>query len=102
MAESTDAIEIDGPIGEGEGQVLRSCLALSLITRKELRITNIRPRRRTWFDATNLNAVEAAGIRFMRQIGFDLQLYFSTGLRSQTSSIRRRIAIVTAWVRSFA
>ena len=29
MAESTDAIEIDGSIGEGAGQVLRSCLALS-------------------------------------------------------------------------
>lgn len=61
MGESTDAIEIDGSIGEGGGQVLRSCLALSLITGKELRITNIRTRRRNpGLMPQHLKAVEAA------------------------------------------
>ena len=40
-AESTDIIEIDGSIGQGGGQVLRSALALSLVTGKEPKISNI-------------------------------------------------------------
>jgi RNA 3'-terminal phosphate cyclase (ATP) len=35
-------IEIDGSIGEGGGQVLRVCLALSALTRKSVKIKNIR------------------------------------------------------------
>jgi RNA 3'-terminal phosphate cyclase (ATP) len=38
-------IEIDGSIGEGGGQVLRSSLALSLLTGQDLHIYNIRARR---------------------------------------------------------
>ena len=40
-------IEIDGSTGEGGGQVLRSALALSLVTRKAFRIVNIRANRKT-------------------------------------------------------
>jgi len=39
-------IEIDGSLGEGGGQVLRSSLTLSLITGKECIIKNIRSRRK--------------------------------------------------------
>lgn len=39
-------ITIDGSIGEGGGQILRSSLALSLTTRKPFRMVNIRARRR--------------------------------------------------------
>lgn len=61
MAESTDVIEIDGSIGEGGGQVLRSCLALSLVTGKGLRIRNIRSRRSNpGLMPQHLKAVEAA------------------------------------------
>jgi len=38
-------IELDGSIGEGGGQVLRSALTLSILTETDLRITNIRSRR---------------------------------------------------------
>jgi RNA 3'-phosphate cyclase len=38
-------IEIDGSTGEGGGQILRSALALSMITGKAMRIRNIRARR---------------------------------------------------------
>lgn len=61
LAGTAAAIEIDGSIGEGGGQVLRSCLALSLITGRELRIKNIRSRRRKpGLMPQHLKAVEAA------------------------------------------
>ena len=54
-------IEIDGSIGEGGGQVLRSCLALSLLTGQELKIFNIRARRsQPGLRAQHLQSVEAA------------------------------------------
>ena len=38
-------LEIDGALGEGGGQVLRSALALSLLTQTPFRLINIRARR---------------------------------------------------------
>jgi len=38
-------IEIDGSFGEGGGQILRSSLALSVLTQKPLHIYNIRKNR---------------------------------------------------------
>jgi len=60
-AESTSAIEIDGSIGEGGGQVLRSSLALSLVTGQALHIKNIRSRRpKPGLMPQHLKAVQAA------------------------------------------
>lgn len=39
-------LEIDGSFGEGGGQILRSALALSLITRKPFKLYNVRARRK--------------------------------------------------------
>ena len=39
-------IEIDGSFGEGGGQVLRTALALSLVTGRSFRIYNIRAGRK--------------------------------------------------------
>lgn len=54
-------IRIDGAAGEGGGQVLRSALTLSLLTRKPFRIVNIRAgRQKPGLMAQHLQAVTAA------------------------------------------
>jgi RNA 3'-terminal phosphate cyclase (ATP) len=54
-------ITIDGSEGEGGGQVLRTSLALSLITRQPLRLVRIRARRRKpGLRAQHLTCVQAA------------------------------------------
>jgi RNA 3'-terminal phosphate cyclase (ATP) len=54
-------IEIDGAYGEGGGQMLRSSLALSLVTGRPFRIVNIRARRkRPGLMRQHLTAVQAA------------------------------------------
>ncbi len=54
-------IEIDGSLGEGGGQVLRSSLTLSAMTGQEFRIVNIRAKRKNpGLRHQHLNAVLAA------------------------------------------
>jgi RNA 3'-phosphate cyclase len=67
-------IHIDGSQGEGGGQVLRSSLSLSLMTQKELEITNIRAgRAKPGLRAQHLKAVEAATLIGRAQVsGADL------------------------------
>lgn len=61
MTEARDAICIDGSIGEGGGQILRTSLALSIITQRSLHLVNIRPRRgRPAIQRQHLAAIHAA------------------------------------------
>ena len=54
-------IEIDASFGEGGGQILRSALALSVISRQAIRLTHIRARRpQPGMKPQHLKAVEAA------------------------------------------
>jgi RNA 3'-terminal phosphate cyclase (ATP) len=54
-------LEINGASGEGGGQILRSSLALSLVTGTPFRIVNIRAgRRRSGLMRQHLTAVQAA------------------------------------------
>ncbi len=54
-------IHIDGSLGEGGGQVLRSSLTLSMLTGQPVRLTNIRARRpKPGLQAQHLAAVRAA------------------------------------------
>jgi RNA 3'-phosphate cyclase len=58
---STATIEIDGSLGEGGGQILRTSLALSLITGKPFRLRNIRAgRAKPGLQAQHLMSVTAA------------------------------------------
>lgn len=60
-APKADMITIDGSFGEGGGQILRTALALSLVTGKPFRIENIRAGRKTpGLLRQHLTAVNAA------------------------------------------
>lgn len=77
-------IEIDGASGEGGGQVLRSALALSLVTGTPFRIGNIRAgRKRPGLMRQHLTAVNAAAeIGRARVVGADVgarELVFEPG-----------------------
>jgi RNA 3'-terminal phosphate cyclase (ATP) len=59
--QENNMIEIDGALGEGGGQVLRSALSLSVITGKEMYIYNIRARRsKPGLMAQHLKSVDAS------------------------------------------
>ena len=54
-------VEIDGSLGEGGGQVLRTALALSAITGKPITLENIRSgRKQPGLQAQHLASVDAA------------------------------------------
>jgi RNA 3'-phosphate cyclase len=60
---------IDGSLGEGGGQVLRSALSLALLTGTPVRLDNIRARRaKPGLMAQHLKSVEAAGAVGMARI----------------------------------
>lgn len=77
-------IEIDGMMGEGGGQVLRSSLSLSLLTGQPVRLTRIRARRdKPGLGYQHRMAVQAAARVSRAQVEGDRigsqELYFSPG-----------------------
>lgn len=75
---------IDGSFGEGGGQILRSCLTLSMITKKAFTINNIRAKReKSGLLRQHLTCVNAAGLITNAEIkGNSLgskELYFNPG-----------------------
>ncbi len=57
----TELITVDGSAGEGGGQILRTSLALSLVTGRPFRIVNIRAgRKKPGLLRQHLTAVNAA------------------------------------------
>ena len=81
-------VTINGALGEGGGQVLRSSLALSLITNKPFTIVNIRKHRaKPGLMAQHLKAVEAAAAIGMArvegsQLGSQALTFEPSGVRS--------------------
>lgn len=80
----TEPVVIDGSMGEGGGQVLRSALSLSLLTGKPLEIHNIRARRpKPGLMPQHLKAIEAAATVGGAQVrGAELgstRVYFEPG-----------------------
>ncbi len=61
MSMTQDILQIDGSQGEGGGQMLRSSLALSMVTGKSVRLVNIRAgRKKPGLKRQHLTAVRAA------------------------------------------
>ena len=91
-------IEIDGAQGEGGGQVLRSSLALSMLTGQTLQIRNIRSRRtRPGLLPQHLRAVDAAAaISRARVEGASLGSKFLSFEPGEIRSGRYRFDIGTA------
>lgn len=80
----SDVIEIDGSFGEGGGQILRTSLALSLVTGRPFRINKIRAgRKKPGLLHQHLTAVKAAATISRAQVrGNDIgspKLYFAPG-----------------------
>lgn len=91
-------ITIDGSFGEGGGQILRTSIALSLVTGKAFRIENIRAgRKKPGLLRQHLTAVQAAAaISNARVSGAELN---SSALRFEPSALRGgdyKLAVGTA------
>src|SRR5437879_13433655 len=90
-------IRIDGSLGEGGGQMLRSALSLSLATGKAFRIENIRAKReRSGLLRQHLTAVLAASEIGSAQVegaslGSKTLTFIPGSVRSGTRSEERRV-----------
>ena len=91
-------IEIDGSLGEGGGQILRSSLTLSILTGKPFRITKIRAnRKKPGLKAQHIVAVDASAVISRAQVrGSSLQSQVLQFVPGNINSGRYRFDIQTA------
>lgn len=88
VQERLSPVHVDGSLGEGGGQVLRTSLSLSVLTGKPISLTNIRARRsKPGLMPQHLKAVEAAGAVGLARIegariGSQSLLFEPHGIRS--------------------
>ncbi len=91
-------VEIDGAIGEGGGQVLRTALSLSIITQRPLLLSHIRARRsQPGLKPQHLKSVDAAAAISKAEVdGAQLNSQTLTFKPAQSRSGRYRFDIGTA------
>jgi RNA 3'-phosphate cyclase len=91
-------IEIDGSLGEGGGQILRTSLTLSVLTRQPVHLTQIRSgRKKPGLQPQHVRAVDAAaGISKAEVEGAHLHASELTFIPQQIRSGRYRFEIGTA------
>src|SRR5689334_18468001 len=65
MSGGVPRVELDGSFGEGGGQILRTSLALSLITGRPFRLTKVRARR----EKPGLQPQHLMSVRAAAQVG---------------------------------
>src|SRR4051812_12886624 len=94
----TDWIDIDGSEGEGGGQVLRSSLALSILTGRPVRFQNLRARpAKTGLQTQHLRSVlPAAEICSATALGAELQSQFLTFIPGEVAAGDYHFQIGTA------
>jgi RNA 3'-terminal phosphate cyclase (ATP) len=86
-ASQSNVVEIDGSLGEGGGQVLRSALSLSVITGRGVHLKNIRARRsKPGLMAQHLKSIQAAAA--ISNANVDGAGMNSTALTFRPSNIR--------------
>ena len=81
-------IEIDGSMGEGGGQIIRTALALSVVTGKGFSVRNIRAgRKKPGLKRQHVASIKAAQeICGARALGADCLLYTSPSPRDLSTS----------------
>lgn len=98
IASQTGWVEIDGSMGEGGGQVLRSALSLSIITGKGMHVRNIRARRsKPGLMAQHMKSIHAAAAVSRAEVdGASLNSTWLTFRPSDIRTGRYRFDIGTA------
>ncbi|MEM4340434.1 MAG: RNA 3'-terminal phosphate cyclase, partial [Candidatus Nitrosocaldus sp.] len=102
MKMAAEFIRIDGSYGEGGGQILRTAIALSVITKRPIEVFNIRAKRPN----PGLRPQHAAAVKILAEVfnarvenvevGSSMIRFFPGEMESNDTSRKKRIDIGTA------